>query len=136
MKIASGIGSILFDKMILFNGTSTTFKQIKIRPRQDNCPVCGAHPTITAPIDYEAWCGKKVTYTKDDKATFNTITPEEMHNGIKNGIITPENTVFVDIRPKNHLEVAQIKLISNTFKIISMPLSEMKKCIMALKMEL
>src|SRR5207302_10015422 len=32
------------------------FRPFKLR-RDPNCPVCGVHPTITAPIDYEQFCG-------------------------------------------------------------------------------
>jgi adenylyltransferase/sulfurtransferase len=33
------------------------FKTFKIR-RDKECPVCGDAPTITAPIDYEQFCGR------------------------------------------------------------------------------
>jgi adenylyltransferase/sulfurtransferase len=32
------------------------FREIRIR-RDPDCPLCGAHPTITALLDYEEFCG-------------------------------------------------------------------------------
>ena len=32
------------------------FRTFKVR-HDPNCPVCGEHPTITKPIDYEQFCG-------------------------------------------------------------------------------
>ena len=32
------------------------FRELKLRKDPD-CPVCGTHPTVTALIDYEQFCG-------------------------------------------------------------------------------
>ncbi len=32
------------------------FRELKLRKNPD-CPVCGAHPTVTELIDYEQFCG-------------------------------------------------------------------------------
>lgn len=63
LKVAANVGQVLSEKMLLFNGTSATFRQIKIRTKQETCAVCGKNPTVTAPIDYQQWCGKKVSFT-------------------------------------------------------------------------
>ncbi|KAJ3261170.1 hypothetical protein HK103_006479 [Boothiomyces macroporosus] len=57
LKIVTGIESSYVQKMLLFDGLTGSFRQIKIRPRNPNCPVCGDHPTITELIDYVQFCG-------------------------------------------------------------------------------
>mgnify|MGYP003692045669 CR=1 FL=1 len=50
-------------KMLLFDGQEGTFRTIKLRPRQQDCIVCGQRPVITELIDYQQFCGSQ----PDDK---------------------------------------------------------------------
>lgn len=52
LKYLTGVGELLTDRLLTFNAKTMEFRKIKTR-RQDNCPVCGSHPTITELIDYE-----------------------------------------------------------------------------------
>ena len=45
----------------MFDGLDGTFRSIKLRSRQTNCPVCGDNPTVTQLIDYEQFCGAKAS---------------------------------------------------------------------------
>jgi adenylyltransferase/sulfurtransferase len=36
------------------------FREFRLR-RDPECPVCGEHPTVTAPIDYEGFCAVPLT---------------------------------------------------------------------------
>src|SRR5207237_9776127 len=56
LKLVLGIGRAAIGRLITFNALDMEFRTFKIR-RDPSCPVCGAHPTITAPIDYEQFCG-------------------------------------------------------------------------------
>lgn len=56
LKLILGIGEPLIGKFIQFD--SLGMNLIKLITRKDqNCPVCGEHPTIQELIDYEAFCG-------------------------------------------------------------------------------
>ena len=44
------------------------FKTFKLR-RDPACPVCGDHPTITEPIDYEQFCGVPILDPKSLEET-------------------------------------------------------------------
>jgi adenylyltransferase/sulfurtransferase len=44
------------------------FRTFKIR-HDKNCPVCGDHPTITKPIDYEQFCGVPILDPKSLEET-------------------------------------------------------------------
>jgi sulfur-carrier protein adenylyltransferase/sulfurtransferase len=56
LKLVLGIGSSLQSRLLLFNALDMKFRELKLR-RDPECPVCGEHPTITALIDYPAFCG-------------------------------------------------------------------------------
>ena len=55
IKLLLGIGEPLIGRYLLFDALDTTFREVKLR-RDVDCPVCGAHPTITEYIDYEGFC--------------------------------------------------------------------------------
>lgn len=59
LKYLTGAGELLTDALLSFNAKSMDFRKIRLR-RQDNCPLCGARPTITELVDMEqAVCGLK-----------------------------------------------------------------------------
>ena len=56
IKLILGVGTPAIGKLITFSSLDMDFRNFKVR-RDPNCPVCGEHPTITKPIDYEQFCG-------------------------------------------------------------------------------
>ncbi len=56
IKIIIGKGETLVGRLLLFNALKMQFREMKLR-KDDNCPICGKHPTITKLIDYEEFCG-------------------------------------------------------------------------------
>jgi adenylyltransferase/sulfurtransferase len=56
IKLILGVGTPAIGKLTTFSAMDLEFRSFKLR-RDPNCPVCGDHPTITAPIDYEQFCG-------------------------------------------------------------------------------
>ncbi|MDP9381089.1 MAG: molybdopterin-synthase adenylyltransferase MoeB [Chloroflexota bacterium] len=56
IKLILGVGEPMVGRMLLFDGLSMEFRELKLR-KDPNCPVCGEHPTITEPIDYVQFCG-------------------------------------------------------------------------------
>ena len=56
LKLILGIGVPAIGKLTTFSALDFDFRSFKLR-RDPQCPVCGDHPTITAPIDYEQFCG-------------------------------------------------------------------------------
>jgi adenylyltransferase/sulfurtransferase len=71
IKMIVGIGKPAIGRLVTLNALDFEFRAFKIR-RDPNCPVCGNNPTITAPIDYEQFCGvpildpKSVQETRDE----------------------------------------------------------------------
>ncbi len=56
IKLILGIGDPLIGRLLLVDALSTKFRELKLRKNPD-CPVCGTHPTVTALIDYNQFCG-------------------------------------------------------------------------------
>src|ERR1043165_8409752 len=59
LKLILGVGRAAIGRLITFSSMDMDFRTFKIR-RDPKCPVCGTHPTITAPIDYEQFCGTPI----------------------------------------------------------------------------
>jgi sulfur-carrier protein adenylyltransferase/sulfurtransferase len=56
IKLIVGGGESLIGRLLLFDALRLTFRELRLEKDPD-CPVCGAHPTVTKLIDYEAFCG-------------------------------------------------------------------------------
>jgi len=56
IKLIIGQGEPLVGRLVLYDALAMRFREIRIR-RDPDCPLCGAHPTITALLDYEEFCG-------------------------------------------------------------------------------
>lgn len=55
IKILLNIGDSLIGTLLLFDALTMSFNRMKLR-QDENCPMCGANPTITELIDYEEFC--------------------------------------------------------------------------------
>ncbi len=56
IKILSGLGRILYGRLLLYDALEMTIAEIEI-DNNDDCPLCGDKPTIIDLMDYEAFCG-------------------------------------------------------------------------------
>ena len=51
IKLILGKGEPLIGRLLVFDALAMSFRELKLRKNPD-CPICGAHPTITRLIDY------------------------------------------------------------------------------------
>jgi molybdopterin/thiamine biosynthesis adenylyltransferase/rhodanese-related sulfurtransferase/molybdopterin converting factor small subunit len=76
VKLILGIGEPLVGRFLIYDALRMRFRELKLRKDAD-CPVCGTHPTVTALIDYEQFCGitpaAKDTEQAADAATDITV---------------------------------------------------------------
>src|SRR5579872_3560175 len=56
VKLILGIGQPLIGRLLLYDALAMRFRELRLR-RNPECPVCGAHPSITKLIDYQEFCG-------------------------------------------------------------------------------
>lgn len=52
IKFIVGQGELLTGNLLTYDALKNDFRKVKL-PHNPNCPICGAHPTITKLIDYE-----------------------------------------------------------------------------------
>lgn len=57
IKIITNSPGVLSGRLLLFDGSRTKFRDIKLRPRNTECNMCGDDPVIKDLVDYEQFCG-------------------------------------------------------------------------------
>jgi sulfur-carrier protein adenylyltransferase/sulfurtransferase len=105
IKLILGVGDPLIGRLLLVDSLGMRFRELKLRKNPD-CPVCGTHPTVTALIDYDQFCG---------------IQPEPaanapLVNGVEQIDVTSykqqrdagKNSFLLDVREPHEFQIAQI----------------------------
>jgi len=137
IKLILGVGRPVIGRLVTFSSLDMEFKTFKLR-RDPTCPVCGTNPTITAPIDYEQFCGvpildpKSLAETEAEVKKAKGLAPQQAAGadldarGLPKGYnfdddweITPrevkakldrgEKFVFVDCRLPNEYAITHIE---------------------------
>ncbi len=101
IKLILGIGEPLIGRLMLYDALSMRFRELKLRKDPD-CPICGEHPTITALIDYQAFCG--VT-SADEGITEVDISPLELKERLDRG----EDLMLLDVREPHEWDIAHLE---------------------------
>ncbi len=105
IKLILGIGEPLIGKLLLYNAEDLSFEYVKLR-KNPNCKVCGEHPTVTALIDYDAFCGVPGREVENGSAGVEwDITPEQLNDQLK----ASQALTLVDVREPHELEISNIK---------------------------
>jgi molybdopterin/thiamine biosynthesis adenylyltransferase/rhodanese-related sulfurtransferase len=100
IKLLTGIGETLVNRLMLYDALSMRFRELKLR-RNPNCPVCGDHPTVTELIDYDMFCG----ITPDpDTFTSHEITPAEVNTWLH----SDDPPFLLDVREPNEWEIGHL----------------------------
>jgi adenylyltransferase/sulfurtransferase len=136
VKLILGVGRPAIGRLVTWSSLDMEFRTFKIR-RDPNCPVCGTHPTITAPVDYEQFCGVPILdpvsleESKREAHQAKHPQPAASNNGLDaNGLppgyqfkpdweVTPRdvksaldkqkaNYLVIDVREPNEYEITHI----------------------------
>jgi adenylyltransferase/sulfurtransferase len=92
IKIILGIGEPLVGRLLLLDALKMQFRELKLKKNPD-CPLCGARPTITHLIDYDAFCGVP-SQTPQHKTLNSEMTVRELKARLDNG----DNLFLLDVR--------------------------------------
>lgn len=95
IKLILQIGEPLVGRILHFDALKMSFRQFNVK-RDPQCPVCGDHPTITAPIDYEQFCG------------IRQAVPEISVEELKRKLDAREPLELIDVREPFEYEIARI----------------------------
>ncbi|MGI8435745.1 MAG: molybdopterin-synthase adenylyltransferase MoeB [Chthoniobacterales bacterium] len=101
LKLILGLGDSLAGRLLHFDALKMKFREFNLR-RDPECPVCGEHPTITEPIDYEAFCGA------GQSASTNDIVREISVGELQRKRSANESFVLLDVREPHEYEIAHI----------------------------
>ena len=105
IKLILGKGEPLIGRLLLVDALNMRFRELKLRKNPD-CPVCGTHPTLTALIDYQQFCGI-APETPQEKIVKNGI-PQLTVKELKRRIDAGEDVQLIDVREPYEFQIAQI----------------------------
>ncbi len=96
MKLILGAGENLLGRLLHVDAFTLRFREFKIR-RDPNCPVCGESPSITEPIDYEQFCGRR-------EEIDGGVSASQLHEMILGG----EEVTLIDVREPFEVQIARL----------------------------
>jgi adenylyltransferase/sulfurtransferase len=105
IKLILGKGSTLVGRLLLVDALNMRFRELKLR-KNPECPVCGAHPTVTQLIDYQQFCGIAPA-TKEEIKVKNGV-PQITVNELKRRIDAGEDLFILDVREPFEYQIANI----------------------------
>jgi len=105
IKLILGKGETLVGRLLLIDALNMRFRELKLR-KNPECPVCGAHPTVTKLIDYQQFCGimPETAQEKNLKNGIPQITVKELKSRLDAG----EDVQLIDVREPYEYQIAQI----------------------------
>lgn len=100
IKWIVGIGQSLSGRLLVFDGLSMRFREMKLR-KDPACPLCGEAPTLHGLIDYEDFCGLK---SAEDLHAIPELSPRDLQ-----ALMRDDPTLdIVDIREKFELAMGAL----------------------------
>ena len=102
IKLILGKGDALVSRLVLFDALAFTFRELALR-KDPQCAVCGETPTITEPVDYDAFCstGRGEPARADSPAS---VSVREFASMLASG----SGPRLLDVRHEWELEIAAI----------------------------
>ncbi len=102
IKLIAGIGDPLAGRLTIYDALEMSYRTVRVN-KDPECAVCGKNPTVTALIDYDAFCGA-VTEEAAEAAAGSTITATDLKGMLDQG----EAIFLVDVREPNEYEIVSI----------------------------
>jgi molybdopterin/thiamine biosynthesis adenylyltransferase/rhodanese-related sulfurtransferase len=103
LKLIVGEGEPLVGRLMLFDALKMKFREFKLR-RDPECPVCGEHPTIFRPIDYERFCDAQTAGDVSEPDDVPSVSVQEL----KRKMDAREPLTLIDVRESWEYDIAQI----------------------------
>lgn len=102
IKLILGKGEPLIGRVLLVDALGMRFRQVKLR-KNPECPVCGAHPTITRLIDYQEFCG-----IRGEEAPVSTKVPEIQPEELKQRLDAGDDIFILDVREPHEYQICNL----------------------------
>jgi len=103
------LGESLTGRLLLVDALSMRFRELKLKKNQE-CPVCGASPTVTALIDYQEFCGIKPESNSAfrQETTLKNGIPQMTVQELKQRRVLGEDLFVLDVREPYEYQIANI----------------------------
>jgi sulfur-carrier protein adenylyltransferase/sulfurtransferase len=106
IKLLTGIGDPLVGRLMVYDALEMQYRSLKVRKDPD-CALCGANPTVTELIDYEAFCGS-ISDEAAVAAKGATINVVELKDLIDTREAGDDDFLLVDVREPGEYEIVSI----------------------------
>ena len=103
LKLIIGKGDSLIGRLLLFDALAMRFRELKLRKNPD-CPMCGAHPTITKLIDYAEFCGVRGEEAPAPRTSVPEITPRDLKARLDRG----DDLYVLDVREPHEYQICNL----------------------------
>lgn len=114
MKLILGIGETLVGRLLVFDALEMRFRSLRLS-KDEQCPVCGPHATITEVKDEVDACA--IPSANGHAQTDDSIAVSALHEKLERG----ERVAILDVREPAERAIARLP---NTFEI---PLGELQE---------
>ncbi|MBC8514250.1 molybdopterin-synthase adenylyltransferase MoeB [bacterium] len=94
IKVLLGIGKPLGGRLLLVDVLSMKTKEMRVE-RDKNCPLCGESPSMTEPMDTEAFCGM---LPEEEVGSVRTLSPLRAKEMIEEGALLLDVRQKVEVR--------------------------------------
>lgn len=103
LKLIIGEGEPLIGRLLHFDALKMRFREFNLR-RDPECPVCGEHPSIVHPIDYEQFCKTETADPMELDGEVPSLTVQEL----KQKMDARDPFILIDVREQWEYDVARI----------------------------
>src|SRR5579864_3632317 len=103
IKLIIGKGDSLVGRLLLFDALGMRFRELKLR-KNPECPVCGAHPTVTKLIDYAEFCGIRGEEAPAPTVSVPEITPKQLKQRLDRG----DDLYILDVREPHEYQICNL----------------------------
>ena len=105
IKLITGIGRPMAGRLLRFDATEMSFRELELK-RDPACSLCGTHPTQTALVDYEVFCGigRNDGVDDADAPRIERVTPQWLQERLGQ----ERALQLVDVRTVNEYQIVRI----------------------------
>lgn len=103
LKLVLGVGEPLLGRLLVFDALRMRFREMEVA-RDPDCPLCGARPTITGLVDYDAFCGVPAAGAPAARSDALEVDVEALDAERRAG----KDLVLVDVREPYEWEICRI----------------------------
>ena len=106
IKLLTGIGEPLLGRLMVYDALEMSYRTVTVR-KDPECAICGANPTVTELVDYEAFCGV-VSDEAAEAAADSTISVQTLAEWLSARERGERDFVLVDVREPVEYEINRI----------------------------